>query len=228
MSRPRPEIEPTTQKRYSSSVSASRSTSALVNDCSSALTAAPASTRVTGLGPPRVEPIAKTAAVASPAPTRANQVYPATEPTPSATMPTTTANAAPAETPSSPGSANGLRVWPCINAPATPRQLPASRPSSVLGTRSPCTMPDAGDPSGSSRTSTTRPSGRFRLPTTRLSTAATRSSASSSASPRGDPVRHDETAVAAVPGETRVAVVIIMFPSLRACSVAATADSTHT
>ena len=51
----------------------SRSTMAWVRAASSALTAVPASTSETGSGPPRVEPIAKTAAAARPAPTRANQ-----------------------------------------------------------------------------------------------------------------------------------------------------------
>ena len=38
----------------------------------SALTAVPASTSETGSGPPRLEPMAKTAAAAMPAPARAN------------------------------------------------------------------------------------------------------------------------------------------------------------
>ena len=46
---------------------------AWVTERSSALTAAPASTSDTGSGPPRLEPIAKTATAASPAPASANQ-----------------------------------------------------------------------------------------------------------------------------------------------------------
>ena len=41
----------------------------------------------------------------------------------------TTNSAAPALTPRMPGSASGLRVTPCISAPATPRAAPTSRPS---------------------------------------------------------------------------------------------------
>ena len=75
-----------------------------------ALTAAPASTSETGSGPRRVEPIANTAAAARPAPARANHAYPLTSSTPNAKIPMTTAQDAPASTPSRPGSASGLRV----------------------------------------------------------------------------------------------------------------------
>ncbi len=34
-----------------------------------------------------------------------------------------------------PGSARGLRIVPCISAPAAPRAAPTSSPSSVRGTR---------------------------------------------------------------------------------------------
>ncbi len=51
-------------------------------------------------------------------------------------MASTTANAAPALMPRIPGSASGLRVTPCISAPAAPSAAPTSSPSSVRGTRS--------------------------------------------------------------------------------------------
>ena len=61
-------------------------------------------------------------------------------------MPTTTASAAPASTPRRPGSASGLRVTPCISAPARPRAAPTPRPSSVRGTRSSRTIRWSVDP----------------------------------------------------------------------------------
>jgi hypothetical protein len=70
--RSRPDAEPTTQKRYSSSTSMSRSTIACVSEISSADTAVPARTSETGSGPPRVEPMANTATEARPAPRSEN------------------------------------------------------------------------------------------------------------------------------------------------------------
>ena len=46
----------------------------------------------------------------------------------------------PASTPRSAGSASGLRVTPCITAPARPSAAPTSRPTTVRGTRSARTM----------------------------------------------------------------------------------------
>ena len=74
-------------------------------------------------------------------------------------MAITTAHDAPASTPSSPGSASGLRVWPCIRAPATPSAMPTAMASTVRGTRSACTIVAASDPSSWNSTSTTVPSG---------------------------------------------------------------------
>ena len=48
----------------------------------------------------------------------------------------TTNSAAPALTPRMPGSASGLRVTPCITAPANPSATPTSSPTIVRGTRS--------------------------------------------------------------------------------------------
>ena len=47
----------------------------------------------------------------------------------------TTASDAPASIPRIPGSANGLRVTPCITAPDRPSATPTSTPSTVRGTR---------------------------------------------------------------------------------------------
>lgn len=50
-------------------------------------------------------------------------------------MPMTTASAAPVLTPRMPGSANGLRVTPCITAPVTPSAAPATTARTVRGMR---------------------------------------------------------------------------------------------
>ncbi|MNT04791.1 hypothetical protein D3C72_1393830 [compost metagenome] len=54
---------------------------------------------------------------------------------PNQTMPMTTASDAPMFTPRMPGSASGLRVTPCMMAPASPSAAPESRASSVRGRR---------------------------------------------------------------------------------------------
>src|ERR1700678_467455 len=51
----------------------------------------------------------------------------------------TAPNAAPAETPSRPGSAKGLRVTPCSTAPDNPNAAPTSSASTARGRRS-CVM----------------------------------------------------------------------------------------
>ena len=51
-------------------------------------------------------------------------------------MASTTANEAPAVTPSRPGSPSGLRVWPCISAPAMPSASAGQQAEHVRGTRS--------------------------------------------------------------------------------------------
>ena len=50
-------------------------------------------------------------------------------------MPVTTASEAPMLTPRTPGSASGLRVTPCMTAPARPSAAPTSTASSVRGIR---------------------------------------------------------------------------------------------
>lgn len=66
---------------------------------------------------------------------KANQTYPVSEVTPKKLMAETTAADAPALTPSSPGSASGLRVSACITAPARPSALPTISPRTVRGIR---------------------------------------------------------------------------------------------
>ena len=69
----RPAIEPTIQKRYSSSVRASKTSTALVSDMSSVARTAPASASRIGVGPPRPEPpSANTSTALRPAPRSAN------------------------------------------------------------------------------------------------------------------------------------------------------------
>ena len=53
-----------------------------------------------------------------------------------AAIPATTASDAPASTPSSAGSASGLRVTPCITAPASPRAAADKKADHRAGTRS--------------------------------------------------------------------------------------------
>lgn len=65
----------------------------------------------------------------------ANQTYPVSEVTPKKLIAETTAAAAPALTPSRPGSASGLRVRACITAPERPSAAPTISPSTVRGTR---------------------------------------------------------------------------------------------
>ena len=86
--------------------------------------------------------------------------------------------------PSSPGSASGLRVWPCIRAPATPRATPTAIARTVRGTRRPWMIVDASEPSGWRSTSMTVPSGMLRLPIARLSRPASTSSAARTARAR--------------------------------------------
>lgn len=54
---------------------------------------------------------------------------------PNHAMPITTASEAPMLTPRMPGSAKGLRVTPCITAPARPSAAPTSIASTVRGMR---------------------------------------------------------------------------------------------
>ena len=69
------------------------------------------------------------------APASAAQINWAGSVSPSAIVQMTTPRAAPALTPNRPGSASGLRVRACINAPATPRQPPQSNAPTMRGRR---------------------------------------------------------------------------------------------
>lgn len=82
----------------------------------------------------------KTTTPAIPAPTKENQTYWNGLVNPNRAMTDTTAKEAPALTPSSPVSAIGLRVYPWISAPPTPRARPATIARTVRGTRTVCTM----------------------------------------------------------------------------------------
>src|SRR5690349_7288847 len=111
-------------------------------------------------------------------------------------MASTTANAAPALTPSSPGSASGLRVCPCISAPATPSATPTASATSVRGARSARTITSASVPDGDHRARHTTSGGRGRAPTARLArhTRATSAAAASSHQPGARRGRRRENA----------------------------------
>ncbi len=96
-------------------------------------------------------------------------------------MLSTIANAAPWVTPSSPGSARGLRVWPCMSAPATPSATPARMPSAVLGSRSERTMMSFSVPVGPVSPCQTSASGTDLAPIAMLSTTAAARAADSPA-----------------------------------------------
>src|SRR5215213_10269756 len=104
---------------------------------------------------------------------------------PNQAMASTTASEAPAVTPSRPGSPSGLRVCPCMSAPATPSARPTSSPSAVRGTRSRRTITAASvDGSPSTRERQTSPRPIERVPTAMLASAATMTRTSRSARPR--------------------------------------------
>ncbi len=68
-------------------------------------------------------PMKYTTAAASTAPPSANHTYPLSVETPKTPTAITMAKVAPALTPSTPGSASGLRVMAWISAPAAPRAI---------------------------------------------------------------------------------------------------------
>ena len=82
-----------------------------------------------------IMPMTWTSAVATSAPPAARASWLGTGSTPRAAVPRTMPSEAPALTPSSPGSARGLRVTACITAPATARAVPTSTPRMVRCTR---------------------------------------------------------------------------------------------
>lgn len=81
------------------------------------------------------EPTPYTNAADSAAPAIATQMYPTGEESPKNATAVTTASDAPMLTPRMPGSASGLRVTPCITAPARPSAAPISTASTVRGIR---------------------------------------------------------------------------------------------
>ena len=132
----RPASEPTCQKRMTSSDSLSSSTSAVVAALRIAPSADPVSASVTGVPfarPDHARVITST--VAPRAPARAAAMIARRLSTPNVNESSTTPKAAPALTPNRPGSASGLRVCPCMSAPAIPSASPTVRPSTVRGSR---------------------------------------------------------------------------------------------
>ena len=109
---------------------------ALISELNAADDAAPASASLSGVAPPRPsEPTAYTKTAATAAPTIATQMNAAGEASPKNAMPVTTNSDAPVVTPRMPGSASGLRVTPCMTAPARPSAAPTIIASTVRGTR---------------------------------------------------------------------------------------------
>jgi hypothetical protein len=98
-------------------------------------------------------------------------------PIPRSAIAVMTPAAAPAFTPSSPGSASGLRVSACMSAPASPSELPTSTPSTVRGTRRSVTMTESCVSEGCSRLSSTTGSAIDFVPIARLSATTTTSAA---------------------------------------------------
>ena len=94
------------------------------------------------------------------------------------------ATAAPALMPRIAGSASGLRVSPCSNAPVRPSATPTISPISVRGTRSSRTVVWSWLPaSGLVSASATTPSGIEREPTARLSRQTSTSTPAAASSP---------------------------------------------
>lgn len=85
-------------------------------------------------------------------------------------MPIATDSAAPALTPSSPGSASGLRVSAWINAPEAPRAVPTSSPAIVRGRRRSRTIWCSLEPSNAVNASKTVQRGIGLAPTATLIT----------------------------------------------------------
>ena len=148
-------------------MSASSSTIADVSAPSIAATAAPVSASPTGVAPLPRDANRCTPNVATSAPISANHTVAPTESATPNCRPSTTANAAPELTPKMPGSANALRVWPCINAPAMPRQAPISTATTVRGNRRLRTITSASEPSFAVRACHNAPGPNQREPSAR-------------------------------------------------------------
>ena len=103
-----------------------------------AFTATPVSTRravESRFGLESIRPSRNTVPAAKPEPASANHSCTKGEDTPKMPTPTTTATAAPEFTPSSPGSARGLRESACMITPATANAAPTIIAASVRGIR---------------------------------------------------------------------------------------------
>ena len=103
-----------------------------------AFTATPVSTRravESRFGLESIRPSRNTVPAAKPEPASANHSCTKGEDTPKMPTPTTTATAAPEFTPSSPGSASGLRESACMITPATASAAPTIIAASVRGIR---------------------------------------------------------------------------------------------
>lgn len=136
-----PATEPAFQNRNAFSDCRSDNATAVVIAARNTVTPCPASASVSGLPAPRpmlANPNTTTPAAA--APRKANQTYWNGLVNPKRATVDTTANEAPAFTPSRPVSAIGLRVLPWISAPPTPRAAPATIASTDRGNRTVCTM----------------------------------------------------------------------------------------
>ena len=106
-----------------------------------ALTAAPARVMLNGVAPPgTIREMKNTITAAPSAPDMAIQGVAAMADKPNTDCDTTTAKAAPVVRPSRPGSASGLRVTPCMRAPASDRLAPTTTASMARGRRRFCTM----------------------------------------------------------------------------------------
>ena len=132
----RPATEPAVQNRMSLRLCVLVSTMPLVSAEHTAPSADPPSTTVIGVDPRLRALSAKTSTTAIVAPRKPTPTATSTGSEPNTAVAAATASAAPGAMPIRFVSASGLRVCPWSRAPAVPSAEPASRPSSVRGTRS--------------------------------------------------------------------------------------------
>ncbi|MNC33957.1 hypothetical protein D3C75_823690 [compost metagenome] len=131
-----PAMPPAYQKARSCPILKYKATPSL-NAESSALSAAPASTNRAGVNPPLAkDPIPYTIAAPAPAPTNAYRIRLMNGRFGINAKQSASAKPAPELMPISPESASGLRVIPCIIAPATAKLAPIITPPSTRGSRS--------------------------------------------------------------------------------------------
>jgi hypothetical protein len=189
------------------SESASRRMIAEVAAVQNAVSAAPASASLIGVAPARPdEAIEYTSTVAIPAPTKANHTWPLAGTKPNRKAPPTTATAAPALMPSTPGSASGLRATPCRIAPPSASAAPTRIASRVRGSRISRMTAASAEPSPESSTPNTVAGVTSRDPSARLSTATTTSTPAATTRPPASPAACRRVAGAASVGFGRVSV----------------------